>query len=105
MKEAHIHMRSKHIYIPKGRISEARNRAAIMQHLSHFVAAPSHDFKPLSRNSTQLSFMLFYPSINRWIVFNRPIESQQLSFHRYSISKSMLRNLQHKICNSAFTFP
>jgi hypothetical protein len=88
---------STHIHIAKGNIAKASVRAAVMKHFPDLIAAPPHDFKPLTRNGAQLAFMLFHPRINGGIAFNRSIESQQLRFHHRSISESMLRDLHHKL--------
>jgi hypothetical protein len=38
------------IYVTERCVAQARNRTAVVQKLPDFVAAPSHDFKPMARD-------------------------------------------------------
>src|SRR5882757_2411317 len=64
-----------------------------MQDLPDFVPAFSHHLKPLLRDGSQFTFMLFHPRIDGGIAFDSSVESQQLLSHRRSIFAfgSMLR--------------
>jgi hypothetical protein len=50
VKEADVHVRSEHVDGCERRISQARDRTAVMQ---KFVAALSHDFEPAPRDVPQ----------------------------------------------------
>jgi hypothetical protein len=78
LKEAHVHMRSEYIDVPKGRIAQTRYRTAVMQELADFVPALSHHLKPLPRDGSQLTRMLDRPPVDGGIAFDRPHESKQL---------------------------
>ena len=52
-----------------------------MQKLPYFVAAVSHQLKPLACDGSQFARMLFHPSVDRGIPLSRAIESQQFRFH------------------------
>src|SRR6266568_2894676 len=81
MKEPHVDVRGEYIDIAEGRISQTCNRTAVMQKLPDFVPALSHHLKPLLRDSSQFTRMLFHPRINGGIPFDSAIESQQ--FRRF----------------------
>ena len=52
VKEPHVHVRREYIDIAKGRISQTRNRAAVMLEFADFVAALAHHLKPLTRDGS-----------------------------------------------------
>ena len=62
--------------------------AAVMQKLPDFVPALSHHLKPLMRDGSQLTGMLFHPPIDGGIPLDSTIESQQFRSHRLSTSVS-----------------
>jgi hypothetical protein len=82
VKEPHIYVRSEYIDIAEGRISQTCNRTAVMQKLPDFVPAFSHHLKPLMRDGSQSTCMLFHPRINGWIPLDSAVESQQFRSHR-----------------------
>src|SRR5215471_4285871 len=84
VKEPHVYVRSECIDIAEGRISQACNRTAVMQKLSDFVPAFSHYFKPLMRDGSQCTCMLFHPGIDSGIALDSTVESQQFPSHRRS---------------------
>src|SRR5579862_8431304 len=55
-----------------------------MQQLTDFVPAFSHYLKPLTRDGSQSTSMLFHPGIDGGIALDRAIESQQFRSHRRS---------------------
>src|SRR5688572_20790487 len=55
-----------------------------MQKLADFVPALSHHLKPLVRDNSQLTCMLFHPRLDGGIPLDSAIESQQLRSHRLS---------------------
>jgi hypothetical protein len=55
-----------------------------MQKLPDFVPAFSHHLKPLMRDRSQFTYMLFHPRIDGWIPLDSAVESQQFGSHRYS---------------------
>src|SRR6202035_5333811 len=84
IKEPHVYVRSEYIDVAEGRISQTYNRTAVMQKLPDFVPALSHRLKPLLRNGSQFTRMLFHPRINGGIPFDSAIESQQFRrFHEF----------------------
>src|SRR6266446_5969919 len=77
VKEPHVYVRTEYIDVAEGRISQTCNRAAVMQKLPDFVPAFSHHLKPLLRDGSQFTGMLFHPRIDGGIPIDSPIESQQ----------------------------
>jgi hypothetical protein len=55
-----------------------------MQELSNFVPTFSHRLKPLMRDGSQFTRMLFHPRIDGGIPLDSAIESQQFRSHRRS---------------------
>src|SRR6185503_20160014 len=55
-----------------------------MQKLSDFVSAFSHHLKPLMRDGSQFTCMLFHPRIDGGIPLDSAVESQQFRSHRRS---------------------
>src|SRR5437588_125261 len=84
VKEPHVYVRSEYIDVAEGRISQTCNRAAVMQKLPNFVPAFSHHLKPLMRDGSQFTCMLFHPRIDGGIPLDSAVESQQIRSHRRS---------------------
>src|SRR5712692_10186146 len=84
MKEPHVDVRSEYIDIAEGRISQTCNRIAVMQKLSDLVPALSHHLKPLMRDGSRFTCMLFHPRIDGGIPLESAVESQQFRSHRRS---------------------
>src|SRR5258707_13305698 len=90
VKEPHVYVRMEDIDVAEGRISQTCNRAAVMQKLPDFVPAFSHHLKPLMRDGSQFTGMLFplhlhlYPGIDGGIALDSAVESQQFRSHRRS---------------------
>ena len=84
VKEPHIYVRSEYIDVAEGRISQTCNRTAVMQKLPDFVPAFLHHLKPLMRDGSQSTCMLFHPRIDGWIPLDSAVESQQFRSHRCS---------------------
>src|SRR5467141_532889 len=82
VKEPHVYVRSEYIDVAEGRISQTCNRTAVMQKLPNFVAAFSHHLKPLMRDGSQSTCVLFHPRIDGWIPLDSAVESQQFRSHR-----------------------
>src|SRR6267142_6003389 len=82
VKEPHVYMRMEYIDVAEGRISQTCNRAAVMQELPDFVPAFSHHLKPLMRDGSQFTCMLFHPRIDGGISLDSAVESQQFRSHR-----------------------
>jgi hypothetical protein len=55
-----------------------------MQELPDFVPAFSHHLKPLVRDGSQFTRMLFHPRIDGWIPLDSAVESQKFRSHRRS---------------------
>src|SRR5579863_1009386 len=88
VKEPHVYVRIEYIYIAEGCISQTCNRTAVMQELPNFVPAFSHHLKPLMRDGSQFTCMLFHPCIDGGIPLDSSVESQQFRSHRRSPSRS-----------------
>src|ERR1700738_3437284 len=84
VKEPHVYVRSEYIDVAEGRVSQTCNRTAVMQKLPDFVSAFSHHLKPLKRDGSQFTCMLFHPRIDGRIPLNSAVESQQLRSHHRS---------------------
>jgi hypothetical protein len=84
LKEPHVYVRSEYIDVAEGRVSQTCNRIAVMQKLANFVPAFSHDLKPLMRDGSQFTCMLFHPRIDGGIPLDGAVESQQFRPHRRS---------------------
>src|SRR5882724_169414 len=84
VKEPHVYVRVEYIDVAEGRISQTCNRAAVMQKLPDFVPAFSHHLKPLMRDGSQFTRMLFHPRIDGGIPLDGAVESQQLRSHCHS---------------------
>src|SRR5260370_24276804 len=83
VKEPHVYVRSEYIDVAEGRISQTCHRTAVMQKLPNFVPAFSHYIKPLMRDGSQSTWMLFHPRIDGGIPLDRAVESQQFRSHRH----------------------
>jgi hypothetical protein len=84
LEKTHVYVRSEGIDVSEGRISQTCDWAAVMQKLSHFVSAFSHDLKPLMRDGSQFTLVLFHPRIDGGIPLQSAVKSQQFRFHRGS---------------------
>jgi hypothetical protein len=70
-----------------------------MQKLPDFVPALSHHLKPLMRDGSQFTCMLFHPRIDGGIPLDSAVESQQFRSHRRStffFRDMRLRSLHEK---------
>jgi hypothetical protein len=56
-----------------------------MQDLQDFVPASSHHLKPLMRDGSQFTTMLFHPRIDSGIAFDSTVEAQQFCPHHRSM--------------------
>src|SRR5205085_3896326 len=92
VKEPHVYVRSEYIDVAEGRISQTCHRTAVVQNFPDFVPAFSHHFKPLMRDGSQSTCMLFHPRIDGGITLDSAVESQQFGFHRRSTSRSATTN-------------
>src|SRR6266849_8365795 len=81
VKETNVNVRSEDIDVPEGRISQTCNRTAVMQELPDFVPAFSHHLKPLMRDGSQFTGMLFHPRIDGGSPLDSAVESQQIRSH------------------------
>src|SRR5438046_1732949 len=91
-KEPHVYVRSAYIDVAKRRISQTCHRIAVMQKFPDFVPAFSHHLKPLMRDGSQFTCMLFHPRIKGGIPLDSTVESQQFRSHRRSTSTSATTN-------------
>src|SRR6266849_5561903 len=93
VKEPHVYVRSEYIDVAEGRISQTCNRTAVMQKFPDFVPAFSHHLKPLMRDGSQSTCMLFHPRIDGGIPLDSAVESQQFCSHRrytFLLSRSVV---------------
>src|SRR6202047_2688319 len=85
LKESYVYVRREYCDVAKGCISQTCSRTAVMQKLPDFVSAFSHHLKPLKRDGSQFTCMLFHPRIDGRIPLDSAVESQQFRSHRRSI--------------------
>jgi len=84
VKEPDVYVRNKYIDVAEWRISQTCNRAAVMQELPDFVPAFSHHLKPLMRDGSQFTGMLFHPRIDSGVPLDSAVKSQQFfRLHRF----------------------
>src|SRR5712691_491779 len=88
VKEPHVYVHSEYIDIPEGRISQTCDRTTVMQKLPDFVPAFSHHLKPLMRDGSQFTGMLFHPRIDGGIPLDSAVESQQFRSHRHGVLRA-----------------
>ncbi len=81
VKEPHVYVRSEYIHIGERRVSQTRNRMAVMQNLPDFVPAFPHRLKPLMRDRPQFTCMFFHPRIDGQVPLDSSVESQQFRAH------------------------
>src|SRR5437870_6043480 len=81
VKEPHVYVRGEYVHVAEGRISQTCDRTAVMQKLPDFVPALSHHLKPLMRDGSQCTGMLFHPRIDGGIPLDSAVESQQFCSH------------------------
>src|SRR2546430_17082606 len=84
VKGPHVYVRGEYIDVPEGCISQTGDRAAVMQELPDFVPAFSQRLKPLMRDGSQFTGMLFHPRIDGGILLDSAVESQQFRSHHLS---------------------
>src|ERR1700674_2129511 len=68
--------------VAEGRIPQTCHRTAVMQKFPDFVPAFSHHLKPLMRDGSQFTCMLFHPRIDGGVPLDSAVESQQFRSHR-----------------------
>ena len=90
MKEPHADVRGEYIDIAEGRISQTCDRTAVMQEFADLVPAFSHHLKPVMRDGSQFTGMLFHPRIDRGIALDSAVESEQ--FRHLHGSKFIIQN-------------
>src|SRR5580704_19786056 len=88
VKKTYVYVRSEYIDVAEGRISQTCNRTAVMQKLPDFVPAFSHHLKPLMRDGSQFTCMLFHPRIDGGIPLDGAVESQHFRSHRHGILRA-----------------
>src|SRR6516164_2985211 len=81
-KESDIHVRFESIDIGKCRISDARCRVAVVQHLPHVVSTCAHDPKPMLCDLAQFAGMFPHPDFDGGVSLNRSRESEELAHRR-----------------------
>ena len=84
VKEPHVYVRGEYIDVAEGCVSQAGDRAAVIQEFSNFVAAVSHYLKPLMRDDSQFTFLLFHPPIDGGSSLHSAVKSKQIRSHRRS---------------------
>jgi len=91
LKESYVYVRREYVDVAKGRISQTCSRAAVMQKLPHFVPAFSHHLKPLLRDSSQFTSVLFGPAIDRRITLDSAVQSKQFHSRGHGIFRGTSR--------------
>src|SRR5208337_2502190 len=84
VKKPNVYVGVEYIDVTEGRVSQTGNRTAVMQKLADFVPACSHHRKPLTRDGSQFTCVLFQPSIDGRIPLDSAGESQQFGAHHRS---------------------
>src|ERR1700757_5345971 len=82
VKEPHVYVRMEYIDVAEGRISQTCHRTAVMQKFPDFVPAFSHHLKPLMRDGSQFTCMLFHPRSDGGMPLDSAVASQQFRFNR-----------------------
>ena len=77
LKEPDVHVRGEYIDVAEGHIAQTCNGATVMEEFPDFVAAFSHDLKPLARDGSQFTLMRFHPRMDGGIALDSAVESQQ----------------------------
>src|SRR5882672_9716001 len=85
VKEPHVYVRSECIDVAEGRISQTCHRTAVMQKFPDFVPAFAHHLKPLMRDGSQFTGMLFHPRIDGGIALDSAVQSKQFRSHRHVV--------------------
>ena len=67
MEEPNVDVSFEGIDVTEWRVAHARNRTSVMHKLPDIGSTLSHDFKPLPRDGSQFTFLLFDPRVYRWI--------------------------------------
>src|ERR1700757_1539517 len=91
VKEPHVYVRSKYVDVAEGRISQTCNRTAVMQKLPDFVSAFSHHLKPLMRDGSQSTCMLFHPGIDGRITLDSAVQSKQFRSRGHGVFRATSR--------------
>ena len=85
LEEADVYVRSEYVDVTEGCISQARNGTAVMQELANFVAAVSHDLKPLLRTGSQFAAVGPHPCIDCRIALEGAVETEAVGSPRQSL--------------------
>src|SRR4029077_3234198 len=88
VKEPQVYVPSEYIDVAEGRISQTCYRTAVMQKFPDFVPAFSHHLKPLMRDGSQFTCMLFHPRIDGGIPLDGAVESQHFRSHRHGVLRA-----------------
>src|SRR6516165_12689666 len=91
LKESYVHVRREHVDVAKGSISQTCSRTAVMQKLSDFVSAFSHHLKPLLRDGSQFTCMLFHPAIDGGIALHSAVQSKQFRSCHHGVLRATSR--------------
>src|SRR5580698_2797849 len=90
LKEPDVYVRSEHVDVAKGHISQTCSRTAVMQKLADFVPAFSHHLEPLMSDGPQSTRMFFHPRIDGGIARDSAVQSKQFRSHLRSHRRSPL---------------
>src|ERR1700739_115608 len=91
LKESSAYVRSEYIDVAKGRISQTCGRTAVMQKLPHFISAFSHRLKPILRDGSQFTRMLFHPAIDSRIMLDGAVQSKQFRSRGHDVLRTASR--------------
>src|SRR5246127_2518221 len=91
VKKTHVYVRSEYIDVAEGRISQTCHRTAVMQKFPDFVPAFSHHLKPLMRDGSQSTCMLFHPRIDGGIPLDSAVQSKQFRSRGHGVLKATSR--------------
>src|SRR6185437_15118416 len=94
LKKSHGYVRREYVDIAKSRISQARRWRAVMQKLPDFVPAFSHHLKPLLRDGSQFTCMLFPPRIDGRITLASALQSKQFGSPGHWIAEPSVLDIE-----------
>src|SRR5436190_11890853 len=88
VEEPHVDVGSEYIDVAEGRISQTCHWTAVVQKLPHFVPAFPHHLKPLLRDGSQFTGMIFHPRIDGGIPLDSAVESQQFGSQPHGVLRA-----------------
>ena len=76
LEETYVYVGGEDVHVGEGGVSEAGGWAAVVEEFADFVAAVSHNFKPLTGDGSQFTFVIFQPCVDGRIAGDGAVESE-----------------------------